>query len=113
MGSLNAWAQTTESAQRGFDLMFNQRAGNCVACHSIPDAAGKKSGLQSSFAPPLDTVAARYDTAALTQWVKDARKINPQTLMPPFGMDLGNGRLLTDAQIVDVVAALSTLKPKQ
>jgi L-cysteine S-thiosulfotransferase len=50
----------------------------------------------------------------LIQWVVDARKINPQTLMPPFGVDLNTstarGRLLTDAQIANVVAALQTLR---
>jgi L-cysteine S-thiosulfotransferase len=98
----------------GFKLMFDQRGGNCSACHSIPDVAGKKSGVQSNFAPPLDGVASRYRVAQLMQWVVDARKINPQTLMPPFGVDLNTdkakGRLLTDAQIADVVAALQTLR---
>jgi sulfur-oxidizing protein SoxX len=102
------------AAERGFALMFDQRGGNCAACHSIPDTAGKKSGVQSNFAPPLDGVASRYSAAQLLQWVVDARKINPQTLMPPFGVDLNTdkakGRLLTDAQIADVVTALQTLR---
>jgi L-cysteine S-thiosulfotransferase len=103
-----------QSAASGFQLMFDQRGGNCAACHSIPDASGKKSGVQSNFAPPLDGVAARYSSMQLIQWVVDARKINPQTLMPPFGVDLNTstarGRLLTDAQIANVVAALQTLR---
>jgi L-cysteine S-thiosulfotransferase len=94
--------------------MFDQRGGNCAACHSIPDASGKKNGVQSNFAPPLDGVAARYSSIQLMQWVLDARNINPQTLMPPFGVDLNTstarGRLLTDSQIADVVAALQTLR---
>jgi sulfur-oxidizing protein SoxX len=106
-----AHAQNTET---GFKLMFDQRGGNCAACHSIPNAAGKKNGVQSNFAPPLGGVATRYNAAQLLQWVVDARKINPQTLMPPFGLDLNTdkakGRLLTDAQIADVVAALQTLR---
>ena len=106
--------ELSPEVRRGFGVMFDQRGGNCVACHSIPDASGKKSGIQSSFAPPLDGVASRYDKALLMQWVVDARKVNPQTLMPPFGVDLQSpraaGRLLTDAQIADVVAALQTLR---
>jgi L-cysteine S-thiosulfotransferase len=105
---------SAQSATNGFQLMFDQRGGNCAACHSIPDANGKKSGVQSNFAPPLDAVASRYSGSQLMQWVVDARKINPQTLMPPFGVDLNSssaqGRLLTDAQIADVVAALQTLR---
>jgi sulfur oxidation c-type cytochrome SoxX len=106
--------ERSPEARRGFGVMFDQRGGNCVACHSIPDASGKKSGLQSSFAPPLDGVASRYSKELLVQWVVDARNIHPNTLMPPFGVDLKSpraaGRLLTDAQIADVVAALQTLR---
>ena len=100
--------------QRGFALMFDQRGGNCAACHSIPNAEGKKVGIQSTFAPPLDGIGSRYSKAQLMQWVVDARVLKPNTLMPPFGVDLSSttskGRLLTDAQIADVVTALETLK---
>ena len=111
-------AQIASSAaspiQRGFATMFDQRGGNCAACHSIPDAQGKKSGIQSTFAPPLDGVGTRYNKMQLMQWVVDARVVKPNTLMPPFGVDLNThtakGRLLTDAQIAQVVAALETLR---
>lgn len=107
---LQPTSQPQGEVVRGFQTMFDQRAGNCVACHSVPDIAGKKSGIQSNFAPPLDGVGGRYDRPLLEQWVRDARKIMPQTLMPPFGVNLGHGRLLTDAQIADVVAALQSLR---
>ena len=84
--------------------MFDQRLGNCVACHSVPNEAGIKTGIQSTFAPPLDAVAARHNARALRQWVVDARKINPNTLMPPFGP------LLSQKQLDDVLAALQTLR---
>jgi len=109
-GLLTSSVAIAQSVDNGFQIMFNQRAGNCTACHSIPDVNGKKNSIQSTFAPPLDAVALRYTQPTLMQWVTDARKLNSQTLMPPFGMDLGNGRLLTDAQIADVVAALQTLR---
>lgn len=103
-----------ESIQQGFAIMLDQRLGNCVACHSIPNITGQKAGIQSTFAPPLDGVSIRYDNAQLRQWVLDARAIKPNTLMPPFGVNLNTataqGRLLTDAQIADVVAALETLR---
>jgi L-cysteine S-thiosulfotransferase len=98
--------QDASPTQRGFRIIADQRLGNCMACHSMPDAQGKKIGIQSTFAPPLDTVASRYDAAALRQWVADARIINPQTFMPPFAT---NG-ILSVAQIDDVLAALLTLK---
>jgi sulfur-oxidizing protein SoxX len=110
---LSLW-QAPALAQQGFAIMFEQRLGNCTACHAIPDAQGKKTGIQSTFAPPLDGVGSRLGKADITQWITDARKINPQTLMPPFGVDLASstakGRLLTDTQIADVVGALETLR---
>jgi mono/diheme cytochrome c family protein len=93
-----------QNASNGWRIMFDQRAGNCVACHSIPDAAGKKTGIQSTFAPALDGVAARYNAATLRQWVVDARSINRETLMPPFGL------ILSEAHVSDVLAALATLR---
>jgi sulfur-oxidizing protein SoxX len=103
-----------QSIQQGFAIMFDQRLGNCTACHSIPDAQGKKTGIQSTFAPPLDGVGSRLRKPEIIQWITDARKIKPQTLMLPFGVDLASstakGRLLTDAQIADVTAALESLR---
>ncbi len=104
--SLMAQAQDVVQRERGFRIIADQRLGNCMACHSVPDAQGKKSGTQSTFAPPLDGVASRYDAATLRQWVADARLINPQTMMPPFA-SMG---ILSAAQIDDVLAALLTLK---
>jgi L-cysteine S-thiosulfotransferase len=88
----------------GWRVLFEQRQGNCVACHSIPDAQGKKTGVQSTFAPALDGVASRYSTDVLRQWIVDARHINPNTLMPPFGL------ILSAEQINDALAALQTLR---
>ncbi len=95
-----------QSVASGFRIMADQRLGNCMACHSVPDAQGKKTGVQSTFAPPLDGVASRYNAATLRQWVADARLINPQTLMPPFAAN----NILNNEQIDDVLTALGTLK---
>jgi L-cysteine S-thiosulfotransferase len=88
----------------GWRVLLEQRLGNCVACHSIPNEQGKKTGVQSTFAPALDGVASRYSPDILRQWVVDARKINPDTLMPPFGL------ILSPEQIRDALAALQTLR---
>lgn len=100
--SISAEAQTP-SVANGWRVLLEQRLGNCVACHSIPNEQGKKTGIQSTFAPPLDGVATRYNPETLRQWVVDARKINPETLMPPFGL------ILSPEQISDALAALQTL----
>jgi L-cysteine S-thiosulfotransferase len=97
-------ASRTASLEQGWRILFDQRQGNCSACHSIPDQKGTKTGIQSTFAPALDGVASRYSTEQLRQWVVDARKINPNTLMPPFGA------MLSAQQVTDVLAALQTLR---
>ena len=108
------WQTSAAAEANGWQIMFDQRTGNCIACHAIPDANGKKNGVQSTFAPPLDGVGTRYNKVQLMQWVVDARVVKPNTLMPPFGVDLNThtakGRLLTDAQIAQVVATLETLR---
>jgi L-cysteine S-thiosulfotransferase len=93
-----------QNASEGWRILLNQRLGNCAACHSIPNEAGLKTGIQSTFGPQLDKVATRYDAPTLRQWVVDARKINPNTLMPPFGT------ILSAQQIDDVLAALQSLR---
>jgi sulfur oxidation c-type cytochrome SoxX len=95
---------STASLAQGWRILFDQRLGNCAACHSIPNEKGQKTGIQSTFAPALDGVAARYSQEQLRQWVVDARKINPNTLMPPFGA------MLSEQQVTDVLAALQTLR---
>jgi L-cysteine S-thiosulfotransferase len=96
--------------QQGFALMHDPRSANCSACHSIADAQGRKSGVQSNFAPALDGVASRYSAAELRQWVFDARALRPDTRMPPYGVDLGYGQPLSAAQLEAVLAALASLK---
>ena len=97
-------APAPSSEPSGWELVFNQRLGNCAACHSIPDQQGNKLGVQSTFAPALDGVASRYSAARLREWVADARTINPQTLMPPFRA------ILSERQIDLVVQTLQTLR---
>jgi sulfur oxidation c-type cytochrome SoxX len=95
---------STASLAQGWRILFDQRLGNCAACHSIPNEKGQKTGIQSTFAPALDGVGTRYNATQLRQWVVDARKINANTLMPPFGA------MLSEQQVTDVLAALQTLR---
>ncbi len=97
---------------QGFRIMSNGSLGNCIACHALPG----QGGIVSTFGPALDKVATRYGAEELRQWVTDARKIKPNTLMPPFATTLGTNQsvraqsMLTEEQIALVVAALLTLK---
>lgn len=107
--------------EAGFQIILDRQSGNCLTCHALSTTqltklAPKGVGMQGNFGPPLDGVGARYNTTTLLQWVTDARKIKPDTLMPPYGsiegLNLANGLrpLLTHEQRQAVAAALSTLQ---
>lgn len=89
------------SAQRGQEVAFTRKLGNCLACHQI---AGGVSG--GNIAPPLVSMKLRFpDKAKLRAQVYDARIKNPDTSMLPFG---AHG-ILTSAQLDDVIEFLYTL----
>lgn len=98
--------------EQGFRIMNAGNAGNCIACHALPG----QTGMLSTFGPTLEKVATRFSAEQLRQWVSDARKIKPATLMPPFGTTQGTNAsvraqsMLNEEQIDHVVAALLTLK---
>ena len=83
--------------------------GRSVDVHALPG----QQGLISNFGPSLAGAGARWCKEQLTQWVVDARRIHPQTLMPPFGASTGLQRVsgtqtvLTPDQIQQVVNTLA------
>lgn len=105
-------AQAQDGVAQGFRIMADRNGGNCLACHALPG----QTGLRSNFGPALDTVGARYDAETLRQWVTDARVLQPDTLMPPFGTTAGIHRpsrtqpLLSEQDIRQVVLALQSLR---
>jgi cytochrome c oxidase subunit 2 len=115
-------AGLTGNAARGKQV-FSGAA--CIGCHSIagnPIAMGV-TGPNLTHVGSRSTIAAgRYPNAAayLALWIKNARKMKPDVLMPTLGMDeydpvlkakvtSANGGL-TDQQIADIVAYLTALK---
>jgi sulfur-oxidizing protein SoxX len=110
LGPLNTGAQGIHAQDEGLDIIVQQKLGNCVACHEVPGVQQATSNL----GPSLKGVGARLTRETLTHWVKDARTLQPNTLMPPFGSTAGLNRLsnqqplLTDAQIQKVVETLLT-----
>lgn len=105
-----ASAQANSNNETGFDIMTNKLSGNCLACHDLPGV----SGVPSNFGPSLRGVGGRRTQDELLQWVVDARKINPETLMPPFGSSEGLSKviqkrnLLSSTQIEKVVSTLQS-----
>jgi sulfur-oxidizing protein SoxX len=119
--SMNLSAQQIEFEQRltsmpGWKIMQDGRLGNCVTCHTIQLSEKSVKEKQGNFAPALSKVGAKYTPDQLRQWVTDARRINPETLMPPYGSQVGINNpnvlkpLLDSQQINDVVDVLVMLK---
>ena len=110
LGPLNTGAQGIHAQDEGLEIIVQQKLGNCVACHEVPGVQQATSNL----GPSLKGVGARLTRETITHWVKDARTLQPNTLMPPFGGTAGLKRLsnqqplLTDAQIQKVVETLLT-----
>jgi len=115
-------AGLTGNAGRGKQI-FSSSA--CIGCHSIagnPMAMGV-TGPNLTHVGSRSTIAAgRFPNAAayLALWIKNAREMKPEILMPTFGLNeydpvlkakvtTANGGL-TDQQIADIVAYLTSLK---
>ncbi|HEY4734389.1 MAG TPA: cytochrome c oxidase subunit II [Gemmatimonadaceae bacterium] len=97
----------------------------CIGCHAIagnPAAMGVVGPNLTHVGSRSTIAAGRFpNTAAyLALWIKNARKMKPDVLMPTLGMDeydpvlkakvtSANGGL-TDQQIADIVAYLTALK---
>ncbi len=89
------------AAERGQEIAFTRKLGNCLACHVIP---GGVSG--GNIAPPLMAMKGRFpDKAKLRDQIWDPRVANPDTSMLPFGAH----KILTEKQINDLVEYLYTL----
>jgi sulfur-oxidizing protein SoxA len=92
-------------AQNGEKLAFDRsRGGSCVACHVM----GKTTpALPGNVGPDLSTVGIWGRTDQwLFDYVYDPRKINPNSVMPPWGTH----KLFSVQEIHDIVAFLKTLK---
>lgn len=112
----------TGNAARGLKV-FSGAA--CIGCHSIagnPIAMGTVGPNLTHVGSRSTIAAGRFpNTAAyLALWIKNARAMKPEVLMPTLGADEYDPVLkakvtsatggLTDQQIADIVAYLSALK---
>lgn len=109
---------TTERGDpaRGRAIVANRQVGLCILCHSGPFPEVR---LQGNLAPDLGGAGTRWSEAQLRLRIVDARRFNPDTIMPPYYRIEGLERvaaawrgkpILTAGQIEDVVAYLLTLR---
>ena len=112
----SALPQPVGDAARGRMLVADRQRGMCLLCHRAPIAEER---LQGDLAPDLAGAGARWSPAQLRARIADARRFNPQTIMPPYRATEGlaqvgaasQGRPLFDEQqLEDVVAWLATLR---
>jgi sulfur-oxidizing protein SoxX len=101
---------------RGRAIVANRQVGLCLLCHTGPFPEER---FQGDLAPDLRGAGARWSEGQLRLRVVDARKLNPDTIMPPYyavdGLDrvakpFQGKPVLSAEQIEDVVAFLATLR---
>ena len=101
---------------RGRELVADRQRGLCLLCHSAPVGDARQQG---NLAPPLAGVGGRLDEAELRLRIHDSRQVNPESLMPAYGVvdaaprvaQAWRGKTIFSAQqIEDVLAWLVTLK---
>lgn len=103
-------------AARGRAIVANRQLGLCLLCHTAPIPEER---FQGNLAPDLAGAGARWSEAQLRLRLVDSRRVNPQTIMPPYYRSEGlvrvgspwQGKTVLGAQqIEDVVAYLRTLR---
>jgi sulfur-oxidizing protein SoxX len=107
---------TPGEAGRGKALVGSRQEGLCLLCHSgpFPDARS-----QGNLASNLEGAGNRWTEAQLRLRVADARRLDPDGLMPSLHRTEGLTRVgsawrdkpvLSAQQVEDIVAYLQTLK---
>ena len=99
-------AQAAEEKKEmpGQAIAFDNKKGNCLACHSIP--GDPKADTMANIAPPLVAMKSRYpDRAKLRDQIWDASKANPRTSMPPFGKH----KIVTEQELDKIVDYIQSL----
>ena len=101
---------------RGRAIVSNRQVGLCLLCHSGPFPEER---FQGDIGPDLSGVGGRLSEAEIRLRLVDSRRLNPQSIMPPYYRTEGLARVapglrgkpvLTAEQIEDVVAFLTTLR---
>lgn len=100
---------------RGEAIARNASNATCLICHRLPIEGEPDMG---ELGPDLTGIASRMSAAALRERLVDARRVNPDTIMPPYHATQGLNRVAPDfvgrtiysaQQVEDVLAYLLTL----
>jgi sulfur-oxidizing protein SoxX len=87
---------------RGRDIAQRSDKGYCIVCHQLPGEEWPGTvGVKL-----LNFKQHQYADVAVYQQIFDARVINPNTVMPPYGTN----NILTEQEIRDLVAYLQSIQ---
>ncbi len=98
------------------EAVVARQSSTCVLCHAGPFA---DPHMQGDVGPDLHGVGSRLGVPELRAQLVDARRVDPETVMPSFYRTEGLERvgpawrgkpILSAAEIEDVVAYLATLR---
>ncbi len=94
-------AKALSVVDEGKQLAFDNKKGNCLACHHI--AGGELAG---DIGPPLVGMQARFpDKTKMRAQIWDPTTANVNSMMPPFGRH----KVLTEDEIDKVVEFIYSL----
>ena len=94
-------AEEASAVDQGKAVAFDRKKGNCLACHQM-----EGGDLPGNIGPPLIAMKARFpDKAKLRAQIWDPTKVNPNTIMPPFGRQ----QILSEGDIDKIVEYVYTL----
>ena len=108
--SLPATAAPTGDTTRGRALLLQRQETGCILCHVVP---GLPQG--GALGPPLHGLGLRYSSDELRLRIADARRYNPDTVMPPYLSTEGlhnvaraqaGKTVLSEQALADIVAYL-------
>ena len=72
---------TPGDAARGREIVASRQSGLCLLCHTGPFPEDK---FQGNLAPDLAGAGSRWSAGQLRLRIADARRLNPQTVMPAY-----------------------------
>lgn len=99
--SANEAEVSAEALEKGKQIAFDRKKGNCLACHYVQGGT-----LMGTTGPGLIAMKQRFPKReTLVVQIADARIKNKDTIMPPFG---AHG-ILTEEELTLVVDWLYTL----
>lgn len=99
-----AFSSSTAATTDGRTIFSDPRKGNCHACHKVPNDPTIKA--ESTIGPALVNMRQRFpDRAKLRDLIADPTRLNPNTIMPPYGRH----RILSPSELDAVVQFIESL----